>query len=232
MPKLDRRRLAWPLSLMLLVGTARTLTAQDETTAPLAPFSWLRLGAKGRFRGELQSFQIADRESVNNAIFLRLRLLGEVTPSNWLRFVVQFQDARTVMGPVTILGDLQDNDMDVQYGYAELGSKIQRWSVRAGRQPLAFGDERLVGADGSWDNRGQAFDGVRASLSRGQWNWDLFSANPVRMLSKDPDARNSSPTFCRVGFVPLTRMPSRLCHPTFGRLEYAWSLPLGSVSIQ
>jgi hypothetical protein len=187
MLKLDRRRLAWPLLLTSFVGTARTLTAQDETAAPLAPFSWLRLGAEGRFRSELESFQIAGQEPVSNAIFLRLRLRGEVTPLHWLRLVVQLQDARTLLGPVTILGDLQDNHMDVQYGYAELGARNERWGVRAGRQPLAFGDERLVGADTSWDNRGQAIDGIRAWLSRGEWRWDIFSAHPVRMLSTDPD---------------------------------------------
>lgn len=185
MQTFDRLRDVSRLLLPLLLWNGLPLAAQDQTAAPLAPFSWLHLGAEGRFRSELESFQIAEQEPVSNAIFLRLRLRAEVAPRSWLRFVIQAQDARTLIGPVTILGDLQDNHMDLQYAYAELGSENR--GLRLGRQPLAYGDERLVGADTSWDNRGQAFDGIRAWVSHGEWRWDIFSAAPVRMVSTKPD---------------------------------------------
>ncbi len=53
-----------------------------------------------------------------------------------------------------------------------------QWEVRAGRQELVYGRERLVGAFG-WDNVGRSFDGARLRYHRGSWTRDFFAARLV-----------------------------------------------------
>jgi hypothetical protein len=73
-----------------------------------------------------------------------------------------------------------DNRVDAQHAFIEVGQGEEgRWNVRAGRQPLVFGDERLVGSDISWDNCSARYDGVRLAMRGAGWRWDLFSAAPV-----------------------------------------------------
>jgi hypothetical protein len=54
----------------------------------------------------------------------------------------------------------------------------ERWEVRAGRQELVYGEERLVGAFG-WDNVGRSFDGARLRYRAGLWSTDFFGARLV-----------------------------------------------------
>ena len=53
-----------------------------------------------------------------------------------------------------------------------------RWELRAGRQELVYGEERLVGAFG-WDNVGRSFDGARLRYRSGSWVSDFFGARLV-----------------------------------------------------
>ncbi len=174
--------------LALLPVFPLSLMAQQDPSAPLAPSSWLRVGAEGLFRGETERSLLADQKLPSTVTFLRLRLRAEIKALDWLRFTVQFQDARTLTGSASIIRDLQDHHADVQYAYAQLGANQETgWSIRAGRQPLAFGDERLVGADASWDNRAPTFDGIRTTLRKGAWQWDFFSAAPVQIMPTQLD---------------------------------------------
>src|SRR5262249_40864915 len=64
------------------------------------------------------------------------------------------------------------------------------WGLRLGRQELALGDERLVGADSFWDNLGQSFDAVQVYWSRPQLKLNGFvsfkvTANQDRMATPD-----------------------------------------------
>ena len=56
-----------------------------------------------------------------------------------------------------------------------------------GRQPLSFGDERLIGVDDPWSNRSQRFDGAVVSWSNPQWRWDVFSATLAPSLPNSLD---------------------------------------------
>ncbi len=54
----------------------------------------------------------------------------------------------------------------------------ERWELRAGRQELIYGEERLVGAFG-WDNVGRSFDAARLRSRAGAWTSDFFWARLV-----------------------------------------------------
>ena len=49
----------------------------------------------------------------------------------------------------------------------------ERWDLRAGRQELIYGEERLVGTFG-WDNVGRSFDAARLRYRRSAWTTDFF----------------------------------------------------------
>jgi hypothetical protein len=109
-----------------------------------------------------------DSDSMNPFYMNRFRLNVTVQPKRWFRFKVETQDARAFS--LSASQDLAEarNPFDMQQAYAEFGNGEAGWLVRAGRQELAIGDERLVGADGDWDCLGQVFDAVRVGYSRGR----------------------------------------------------------------
>jgi Alginate export len=167
---------------------AAPLQAQDD---PLSlghkVSSWLEIGAAVRVRSELETLLLPGDDVRGVDTFSRARLGIRATPSSWLQFTVQLQDSRTLSGPEFDLEDL-DNHADAQYAYMDVGPQTDGpWRIRAGRQPLAFGDERLIGADTAWDNRTQRFDGVRLTFKRREWHWDLFSVSPTTVLPTNPD---------------------------------------------
>jgi hypothetical protein len=92
----------------------------------------------------------------------RLGLLAAVNPN--VRAFVQFQDSRAFGDqPSTMTG--RSNAIDLHQGYLELGGTLAETPLllRAGRQEIALGNERLVGAVG-WSNTGRSFDGARLIL--------------------------------------------------------------------
>jgi hypothetical protein len=95
----------------------------------------------------------------------RLGLLAGVTPS--VRAFVQVQDAR-VFGeePTTLHGNA--STFDLHQGWLEVHGRLGSApvSVRAGRQELILGNERLVGAVG-WSNTGRSFDAARLTAATG-----------------------------------------------------------------
>ena len=68
--------------------------------------------------------------------------------------------------------------MDFRDAYLELGRPEHgTWNLRLGRQALDLGEQRLIGSDGEWCNRGRRFDGARATFRRAEWQWDLFTGS-------------------------------------------------------
>ena len=56
-----------------------------------------------------------------------------------------------------------------------LAARSKGGNCALGRQELAVGDERLVGADNYWDCFGQAFDAVRLGYSGTRFRADAFA---------------------------------------------------------
>ncbi len=73
-------------------------------------------------------------------------------------------------------------------GFADIGSAKAPVALRAGRQELAYGEQRLLGHL-AWVNTGRVWDGARVSLRSKPAQVDVFAASLVRFL---PDSMDRS----------------------------------------
>lgn len=81
---------------------------------------------------------------------------------------IQFQDVRLWGEETNTLGDFNANNFDLHQGYITLNNiNDSALSIRAGRQAIAFGGQRLIGAV-EWTQQGRVFDGLRVML-KPQW---------------------------------------------------------------
>ena len=134
---------------------------------------WLKVGAE--LRGRVESAPAFDSDDGGRFYLSRLRLDAAVQPASWLRVFVQGQDARAVSldgrrDPV----ELRDM-FDLHLAYIDLGRPEAGWQLRIGRQALAFGDERLIGADSDWDAFGQAFDALLVGFAGNRFRATAFT---------------------------------------------------------
>jgi hypothetical protein len=119
----------------------------------------------------------ARSEDLNERVFEnRTRLELTLQPVGWLRAVAGFQDARLAGAPYD---GIRSDAADLRLAFVEAGRSERGWSVAAGRQELAVGDERLVGADSEWDPLGLTFDAVRVSYTSGRWQGMAFTGYRV-----------------------------------------------------
>lgn len=91
------------------------------------------------------------------------------------RVFVQLQDVR-VWGGEASTTDASADALDLHQGWVEFGARGDSpfW-VRVGRQEIAYGTERLVGAP-DWLQQSRSFDGVRGTVRAGEAAWvDLFA---------------------------------------------------------
>ncbi len=164
---------------MLLLTVSLAWAANPEGRGPLNQHtpSWLTLNAAARFRAE--DYQGVDfREDDQRGFLLqRYRFSAGVRARPWLRVFGEMQDAREAGGPHPSAG-LKDS-LDLRQAWVNLGTEKGIWDVRAGRQMLAFGAERVVGA-GEWGNTARVFDAVKLGLHHGVDRLDVFAASVVR----------------------------------------------------
>ncbi len=167
-----------PLAILL----CSSLAAAAEERGPLNEHlpSWLSLGAQVRWRGEGQSGVGFQEGAESNYLLERYRFDVRVQPLEWMTFFGQFQDSRT--GLLTRPDASVRDRADVRQAYVMLGRENGWWDVKAGRQRLIFGSERVVGA-AEWGNTARAFDAVRLALHhkgrRGDDRVDLFASSVV-----------------------------------------------------
>ncbi len=142
--------------------------------------SWLKLGAEIRGRSDnwLGLNGIPGRD--NSYYLHRVRLNATVAVSRWMRLVTQAQDSREVGYDRSPVPGTVANSLDLRQGYVELGAGGNEapWTVRAGRQPLIFGDMRLVSTS-NWGNVGPNYDGFHITVRRPGVRLDGFSSTVV-----------------------------------------------------
>lgn len=155
--------LRWLRPLLVLVAVAPPAWSQDGGPSPLP--RWLSLQFEERGRWE-DFTGLAYRPGRNDAYYLnRLRLELDVRPASWLRFHLQGQDSRASGHRVPVPSRVQD-PVDLRLAFVDLGAfDGPGWSLRAGRQEIAYGDERLIGS-GEWSNVPKSFDAVRLAWQR------------------------------------------------------------------
>jgi hypothetical protein len=149
--------------------------------------AWLKIGGEERIRSEAvsgASFKVSE----NGYLLERLRLNVDVKPLAWLKFSFQAQDSRVFGTTAHPAPTSQRAPIDVRVGYVELGTAESIFTLRAGRQPLDFGDKRLL-ADPAWSNVGRTFDAARGTFRIRGMRVDAFSAALVRVVSDGLDDR-------------------------------------------
>ncbi len=126
------------------------------------------------FSGEVRTRGEYDRPGSgvggDGVTLLRSRFGAGARLTGGARIFVQIQDSRVFGEKGTTSGSA--DQLDLHQGYLELDGKWEGRSValRAGRQEMAFGNERLVGAVG-WTNTGRTFDGARVDLAPAGAAW-------------------------------------------------------------
>ena len=169
-------------------GPSQTSAAQQgtppapraATPAPLGPSGritkWLSI--RSEFRGRLEGFSGGAYKPDNGDGYMldRFRINLTATASPVARFVVQVQDARafdkTTGGSAVPFRDT----VDLRMAYGEFGGAKNM--VRAGRQELTFGEQRLIGHL-NWVNNARSFDGARATITRKPFKFDVFATSVV-----------------------------------------------------
>ena len=164
--------------------------ARPSAPAPLGPSGQLNtwLSVRGEFRGRLEGFSGGAFKPDNDDCYMldRFRINATVTASNTAKFVVQVQDARVFDKATGGMAVPFRDTLDLRMAYGEFGSA--RNMVRAGRQELAFGEQRLLGHL-NWVNTARSFDGVRATIARQPFKFDVFATSVVTI---QPEAFDKS----------------------------------------
>ncbi|MBI1911979.1 MAG: alginate export family protein [Deltaproteobacteria bacterium] len=112
----------------------------------------------------------------------RVRLTANAKATDDVSVKITLQDTRTwgaatsAAGGPNLTDDGTSNVTDLHESYVNvdnlLGAPV---SFRAGRQELAYGDERLIGTFG-WSNNGRSFDALKFMVTTDVANVDLFAS--------------------------------------------------------
>ncbi|HEX5109202.1 MAG TPA: alginate export family protein [Vicinamibacterales bacterium] len=177
--------------------------SQIVSSAPKPPFpnrlnsvlpTWLR--TRGEFRERMEGFDGANFNSTRDDLYwlTRFRFGATVTASKSLSFQAQVHDARVGKKTVGATGSPFRAPFDLRMGFADIGSSTSRLSVRAGRQELVYGDQRLVGHLG-WTNAARSFDAVKVTMRGKAASLDLFGASVVRTIEDGFDKSGAGNRF-------------------------------------
>ena len=196
---------SFPLKRAILAGVVWTLSltavlssAEEEKKNPEKPPvavdgaleknlpSWASLAGEFRVRYEGRR-ALGYRQGVDDGYgLIRTRLDLGITPASWLKFGFQGQDASApgIRDGLPNIGVFRDG-FDLRQAYAQIGSERSPVALTVGRQVLAYGDQRLVGAL-NWTNTSRAFDAVKLQFRGDGARVDVFSAQVVQ---NDPAVR-------------------------------------------
>ncbi len=121
----------------------------------------LSVGGQVRPRFEVWDFSGGPHDTFTST---RVRLQVRAALERDVMGFIQLQDVRLWGEEASTLGDFRADNFDLHQGYAEL-QKIEgsQLSVRVGRQEIAFGGQRLIGAVG-WMPQARSLDGLRATV--------------------------------------------------------------------
>ena len=185
---------------VILVCLAGSLAAQQSLPSVPAPKNsflsdevntqlpkWLRLGAEYRVRVEGYTGGGFKPNSEDAYLLSRLRINMFLLPTNWLKFGFQGQDAHVFWKNQNPSVPPYQDAMDLRQAYVELGDTEKKTiGIRAGRQELAYGDERILG-NANWLNTARSFDALRGTYRHGWFHADLFAARVVKQQDGEFD---------------------------------------------
>jgi hypothetical protein len=166
-------------------------SAQPQPTSAKAPMpnrlndvlpEWLHV--RGEFRERFEGFDgLGFAPGRDDTYWLtRFRLEATVRPSPMVGITVQGQDARVGDKHVGPTGAPFRDEFDLRLAHADIGSAKSPVTLRAGRQELVFGDQRLIGHLG-WVNTPRSFDGARVMLRGPKLTVDGFALSVVTVAN-------------------------------------------------
>jgi hypothetical protein len=138
----------------------------------------VRLLGELRLRSEVERTAVVDTTDVFTLSRARLGLLAEL--GGRASVFLQVQDART-LGEEASTVDASADRLDLHQAYLELVRGVggsADLALRAGRQEIVLGNERLVGPVG-WSNTGRSFDGARLTLAPESKQWTVTALAAV-----------------------------------------------------
>ena len=182
------------LAAAALAGLSAAAIAGPPVTPPPKPIEEPLLSfadgkvvfdVQERLRWEIRENNFDFNDSVrsltdDNWFLQRFRIGLMLKPVDWLRIYAQGQDSREWLSDRAdipgVLGAEGDDPFDLRQAYIEIGNtKDIPWGIKAGRQMLAYGDERLIGGF-EWNNIGRTFDAVKLSYKTPTWWIDAFAS--------------------------------------------------------
>lgn len=159
------------LALTLLPAAATAQTSQTSLDS-------VDVHGEVRIRGEAERPGSGVRSDAFTLLRTRLGITTRVGGN--ARVMAELQDSRA-FGEEASTTDASANALDLHQAWLELGGQwaATNLTLRAGRQEIALGNERLVGAVG-WSNTGRSFDGARVDIGRADatdgWRGMAFAA--------------------------------------------------------
>jgi len=179
----------------LTLGFAAPMLAQTAATTPPATVLSLPITVSGEIRSRTEWDAPGGAASADVFTLLRSRFGVRVDPTRNLSVTLQLQDSR-VLGTDGNRTSTAVDVFDLHQGYLQLvapwrGSEI---ALRAGRQEIALGNERLVGSV-NWSNTGRTFDGARVFLAPpGAAGADRWSVTSFAAVMEENGRRFGAPT--------------------------------------
>jgi hypothetical protein len=202
-------------------SAAASAAAADNTPAWLRLDSqehvpqWLGFSAEERGRMEVVTGNNYRPDTSDAYMLNRLRLNLQIKPSSWFKVNLQAQDARAwnyFMQPAP--SSVKDS-IDLRQASVEIGGgEDRRFGFQAGRQPLNFGEGRLV-ADPNWSNVGRTFDALRLTVREKGVRLDVFSGSPVQMVDGEFNGSGYGNTFYGVYAALDKLLPRFIVEPYF-----------------
>lgn len=165
---------------VFLLGASSGLAAEVPSTIlndQLPP--WVRVSFEHRFRMEGYTALRYQQGNDDRWFLNRLRANLTLLPVKGWSLNFQAQDSRIFFKSNPNNQNPYTNRTDLRLAYTDLGTVDKSAiALRVGRQELAYGDERILGA-ANWGNVARAFDAAKLILRKGRWQWDLASASVV-----------------------------------------------------
>lgn len=139
-------------------------------------------GAQYRLRGEYTNNGVSagtadyddDIDDSSDFWTQRIRLTANATATDDVTAKITIQDTRT-FGATSLLSNDGSNSIDLHEAYVNIANLFGTpVALRAGRQELNYGSQRLIGGFG-WSNEGRAFDGFKFMYSNDAVDVDVFT---------------------------------------------------------
>jgi hypothetical protein len=143
--------------------------------------AWLRFSGEYRMRFEGFDGGGFKPDTSDAYVLSRVRVNMRVSPTYWMRFQFQGQDAQAFYKNTKPDAPPFEDTMDIRQAYVEFGkAEVPTLLLRVGRQELFFGDQRLIGHL-NWTNTARSFDAARLTFQKSKVKVDLFASAVVNL---------------------------------------------------